>query len=359
MAKISIIIPVYNVEKFLPKSLNSVICQTFKDIEIICIDDCSTDSSLHILEKYAQQDCRFKIIKQPTNKGQGVARNKALDLSTGEYIMFLDPDDWLEIDACEILYNEISKCNDDICFFNYKSCTISKENERVEILITSERLKTFPQNCNGVNLRDYKELTINSAAIWCQIYKKEFLNKIKARFTATRTCEDNPFFFNAICNANTVSVINLPLYNYRLRNESSLPYYITNWKDILYNKKLSYEIIKNSKDKNFYKIFIPYYWNSIAEGHFGLLRKKDKRYVGRIYKELNNIAKFLNKECKMIEYKNLINYSEFELYCNSKSYLHFRYKKFMQYIFSIDNSTERITIRILGIKFTVRRNKHE
>ena len=359
MAKISIIIPVYNVEKFLSKSLNSVICQTLKDIEIICIDDCSSDSSLKILEKYALKDSRFKIIKQIKNEGQGVARNKALDLATGEYIMFLDPDDWLEINACEILYNEITKCDDDICIFNYKSCTLSKENERVEILITSERLKTFPKNCNGISLSNFKELTIDFAAIWCQIYKKDFLYRINARFTPTRTCEDNPFFFNTLCNANTVSVINIPLYNYRLRDDDSLPYYITNWKDVLYNKNLSYQIVRKTQNKIFYKMFIPYFWNSMADGHFGLLKKKDKRYIKRIYKELSNIANFLNTECNMIEYKDLINYSKFKLYCNSKNYLHFRYKKFMQYIFSIENSLEKTIIRILGIKFTIRRNIHE
>ena len=96
MNKVSIIMPIYNVEKYIKQSLDSVVNQTLKDIEIICVNDCTPDKSFEIVKEYAVRDSRFVLIENETNQGQGVARNRALDIATGEYIMFLDPDDWYE-----------------------------------------------------------------------------------------------------------------------------------------------------------------------------------------------------------------------------------------------------------------------
>ena len=98
--KFSIIVPVYNVEKFLRESLDSIVAQTFKDFEVICVNDGSTDNSLDILEEYAKNDSRIKIISQE-NQGQGIARNKAIDIAQGRYLLFVDPDDWIETNALE------------------------------------------------------------------------------------------------------------------------------------------------------------------------------------------------------------------------------------------------------------------
>ena len=95
MPKVSIIIPVYNVEKYLKKCLNCIVNQTLTDFEVICINDGSTDNSLEILNEYAKNDKRFIVISQE-NQGQGVARNRCLELVKGEYIQFIDPDDWVE-----------------------------------------------------------------------------------------------------------------------------------------------------------------------------------------------------------------------------------------------------------------------
>ena len=111
MPQISVIIPVYNVEKYLRQCLDSVINQTFKDIEIICVDDCSTDTCLNILEEYAKKDNRFKIIRLNQNSKQGYARNRALEIAQAPFIMFLDSDDYLNEDAIEILYKSIQGCD--------------------------------------------------------------------------------------------------------------------------------------------------------------------------------------------------------------------------------------------------------
>lgn len=111
MPKVSVIIPVYNAEKYLPKSLDSVCNQTLKDLEIICVNDCSTDNSLKILQEYAEKDGRIKLIDLKENKGAAAARNTGIKNAQGEYIGFLDSDDYIINDFYYKLYNSV-KSND-------------------------------------------------------------------------------------------------------------------------------------------------------------------------------------------------------------------------------------------------------
>ena len=129
MTKVSIIVPVYNVEEYLKECLDSLVKQTLTDLEFICINDGSTDSSLEILNEYAKKDGRFIILSQE-NQGQGVARNNAIQISKGEYIAFLDPDDWVELNALEILYNFAKEKNAQIVQFNYKEYNEEKDRYR-------------------------------------------------------------------------------------------------------------------------------------------------------------------------------------------------------------------------------------
>ena len=118
MVKISVIVPVYNVEKFLHVCLNSVLNQTYPDFEIICIDDASTDSSLEILEYFFQKDSRIKIIKQDFNQGPGHSRNCGLNVAKGKYIFFLDGDDWIDFNTFEVLIKKADENDLDLLFFN-------------------------------------------------------------------------------------------------------------------------------------------------------------------------------------------------------------------------------------------------
>ena len=113
MVKVSVIIPIYNTEKYLKKCLNSLIHQTLSDIEIICVNDGSTDKSIDILRNFASQDHRIKIIEQE-NKKQGAARNAGMKIAQGEYIGFVDSDDWVDLDYFEKLYISAIKHKADI-----------------------------------------------------------------------------------------------------------------------------------------------------------------------------------------------------------------------------------------------------
>lgn len=142
MTKISIIIPVYNVEKYLKDCLNSIINQTFKDIEIICINDGSTDDSLNILLEYANFDKRIKIINQ-SNFGVSHARNQGIETAQGEYISFVDSDDWVDTNYFENLYDAITRHNADIA-----CSTIIRKRQRHQkyrVHYTKENVYSFLQ----------------------------------------------------------------------------------------------------------------------------------------------------------------------------------------------------------------------
>ena len=111
MSKVSVIIPVYNVEKYLEKCLKSVCSQTLRDIEIICVNDCSPDNSLEILQEYASKEERIKIINFEQNQGVSIARNEAIKVAQGEYIAFCDSDDTISLNFCEALYNKAKQDN--------------------------------------------------------------------------------------------------------------------------------------------------------------------------------------------------------------------------------------------------------
>ena len=113
MNKVSIIVPVYNIEKYLAKCLDSLINQTLEDIEIICVNDGSTDNSAEILNEYAQKDCRIKIINQD-NAGLSAARNTGINAANGEYIGYVDSDDWIDLNFYEKLYNAAKDTDADI-----------------------------------------------------------------------------------------------------------------------------------------------------------------------------------------------------------------------------------------------------
>ena len=173
MSLVSVIIPVYNVEKYLHRCLNSVKNQSFKNLDVILIDDGSTDKSGEICENYCKEDFRFRVIHQK-NRGQATARNLALDMAKGDYICFVDSDDYIEKTMIETLYNSITNNNADIAV-----CGYNRVNE------TGELIKTFfPFNSERVlNKREavleiLKDIHLFSF-LWDKIFKRELFKNIR------------------------------------------------------------------------------------------------------------------------------------------------------------------------------------
>ncbi len=200
--KVSIIVPVYNVEKFLNRCIDSLLSQTLKDIEIICINDGSTDKSLDILKNY---ESKITIITQE-NQGLSATRNNGMVIAKGEYIAFVDSDDWVDVNFFEKLYNAAKNNNADIAVGGIirlhklgKKCYIKFKEE----IVTSTPNKKF-------ELCDVPE----KSYVWNKIYKKEFLSKIKLKFVENLIYEDCIFTPQALYESNKLVVVPNTYYYY-------------------------------------------------------------------------------------------------------------------------------------------------
>ena len=206
MPKISVIIPTYNVETYLAAALESVINQTFSDIEIICINDGSTDNSLAILENYAQKDSRIKLINQH-NQGVSAARNAGIEAACGEYIMFLDPDDTYDLTLCEKVVEKINTETPDIVMWGHNVFNKTK------VIDNSNSLKDIRNFIKHSKV--LKETIKINVYIWNKAFKRDFLEKNKINFPlGIKNAEDLVFCLKTFYQNPKYSFILEPLYNY-------------------------------------------------------------------------------------------------------------------------------------------------
>ena len=222
MPKISVIVPVYNVERYLRTCLDSILKQTLSDIEVICINDGSTDSSREILEEYGKKDCRIKIIDKP-NGGLSSARNAGLKHAKGEFISFIDSDDWIENTMLEKLYENAVRLNTDIVI-----CGVHRYDETNKTLLDDDsyfNLKFFDKNFDNrvFSYEDTKSFMMDVCVMaWNKLYRRSFLASVKAEFPEGLIFEDGPFFFSVYFKTKRVSLIRDLLYFYRINREGSI-----------------------------------------------------------------------------------------------------------------------------------------
>lgn len=216
---ISVIIPVYNVEKYLKKCIDSILDNTFKNIEVICVDDGSTDHSLDILEFYKKRDSRLKIIHQK-RKGPAAARNKALDMARGEYISFVDSDDFVSFNAYAIMEEVCKKNNLDILIFGANAFPSDKAPEWIWNIINTNY--NFYKNCDGGDIVFKEKAT--RPFLWMHCIRRKLLEEPKRlRFDESMMLgEDQLFQFQYFLNVKNVMVIDDKLYNYRIDRSGSL-----------------------------------------------------------------------------------------------------------------------------------------
>ena len=275
MPKVSVIVPIWNVEKYLPKCLDSLVNQTLKDIEIICINDGSPDNCLNILKEYQAKDDRIVIIDQK-NGGLANARNSGLKIAKGEYIMFCDSDDYYDITMCEKMFNAIveNDCDTVICKVNslYFANFDKKEDD--------ENWYCKFKFSGKQNISDYVIMyTIQSSVV--KIYKKSIIDKYNIRFPDKLFYEDNAFYYNYMVYAKSIFYLDERLYN-RVRHEGSIM-----------NRTISGKISKpNDYIKNVKYIFDFYEKNHLLEEKYNLL--------------LRIFFYFFNISCKKIKIYNLV-----------------------------------------------------
>lgn len=291
---VSIIIPVYNTEEYLEECLESVLNQTLKEIEVICIDDKSTDKSLEILLKYAKKDNRLKVIKNERNTGQAIAKNICLKELNGEYVSFLDSDDKIDRDAYEKLYDFSKNFKQDIILFNMVRFDEKK------IWESELHVKSITESIEKTDLIQHPEFIYDTTA--CNKFiKTSFLMEKNINFI-DRLYEDILFSMQLITSTNSIGVYKDVNYYWRRRTNSnkSTTQERTNIKNIRDRIFIVKEIIELFNSKEEYKNLINDLYKKLVEIDFRLyinkMDKADSEYKNIIISEIIPILKIIPAE---------------------------------------------------------------
>jgi len=214
LKKVSVIVPVYNSENYIEKCILSIVNQTLKDIEIIIIDDGSTDNSFEIIKKYQKEYSNIIKIKNIKNSGASNARNIGIEMSEGEYIGFVDSDDYIENTMYEKLYNKAKCENSDIVICAYFSET--------ELKIKKRQLGNLEQYGKSIKENPYI-FEYGVPYIWNKIFRRELITSTNIKFnTELRIFEDLEFVYKIYLHANKISKVDETLYHYIKQNTNSL-----------------------------------------------------------------------------------------------------------------------------------------
>ncbi len=341
MPKVSVIIPVYNVEKYLAKCLDSVINQTLKDIEIICINDGSTDGSAKILEEYAKKDDRIKVINQE-NGGLSNARNSGLDIASGKYCYFLDSDDWIELNTLEKLVNVINE--NDVDAVVHEANVIAEDDFCLQVAEDNQEwFKGYSKN-NGIHEIPLEISHKIASVAWNKLYKTDLINKYHCRFPEGLINEDEAFLWIYMVHCRNYYYLDEKLYNYLRRADSIMGTRNNSPKvlDILEIEKIIYNTVKEHKVIDDYHKYLTRLYAGNVKNLFSRMPKKYRSEALRQIKEYYNTTNHDKKILKMylrLKYMHLFN--------------------FCGHIFSLKNSPNKKhkIVTILGLKLKFKRKK--
>lgn len=291
MHKLSVIIPIYNVENYLEKCLDSVCNQSLRDIEIICINDGSTDNSLNILKDYASKDPRIKIISKE-NSGQATARNLGIKEAQGEYIAFVDADDFIEHDMFEKLYSKAKNNNLDIAMC--KIATYDNQTGEIKNNVWYYMLGVFRDfEKEFFTHNDTKNFTCNIAVTpYNKIYKTTLIKDNNILFPEGLIFEDEKFFFDVYLRAQKVSIVDEFLYYYRINRKGSTVDISkeNDYSDIILISKQIRETFKQTGNYEDYKILLTNRFIHLQLARFSETSPKyKKKYFNLLKKDLNEV----------------------------------------------------------------------
>lgn len=216
---VSVVLSIYNVEAYLKKCIDSIINQTHTNLEIILVDDGSTDDCPGICDEYAQKDCRIKVIHKQ-NGGPSSARNSGIDIATGEYICFFDGDDFVEIDMVEMLLKAIQEYDNDVCVCGY---SVDEYDAMNKLISTKEVAPYFSYLNRTFSLSEYERILGWCGYTWNKLYKRKLLMRCHLRFEEGISLGED-LLFNAEVFLNAAKVRFLPYvgYHYIQRKRESL-----------------------------------------------------------------------------------------------------------------------------------------
>jgi glycosyltransferase involved in cell wall biosynthesis len=308
LIKVSVVIPVYNVEKYIRECLESLINQTLNEIEIILINDSSTDSSGEICKEYASKDSRIVLINNTQNIGSGFSRNAGIDIAKGEYLGFVDPDDWIDLDFYEKLYEKAKSEDLDIA---KASCSyvFEEQNNRVASKpCINKKIEKGLKNNIPVFINFHGEH-------WSAIYKTDLQRRSKARYPNIRNSQDDVFLLMIAFFCKSIGFVENKFYHYRIHGDSVVHrtdavYYDSQIKRI----ELQLEFL-NSKtlDDNIYFMFtygiFIHVIRKLIPIFIGELISLDKKieYINSLSTVMskNRIIEFIKIELKSLKYDQL------------------------------------------------------
>ena len=277
--KISVIVPVYNSEKYLEKCINSIRCQTYENLQIICVDDGSTDKSPEILKNFEKTDKRITVIKQK-NKGVGNARNTGLLEVSGDYVSFVDSDDWLLLTLYEDFVKTINHINKpiDIFMFNVASYISGVNDIKPLLFYDKSDWVNHKDDYTIHTFRDCMRPFSRNMAIYNKIYDAEFIKSNNLKFIENTKFEDNLFYASSMLRAKSIVFTEKYYYKYRnYGNEQSLSLTISkNTFDIFKIANLIVEDLKNLNLYDEFKYAIFQYKYTLYNGYYNLCPAKLK-----------------------------------------------------------------------------------
>ena len=330
--KVSVIIPIYNSGNYLIECLDSVINQTLSEIEVICIDDGSTDSSFDILKDYANNDSRFKIFHQE-NLGAGTTRNNAIEKVSGEFIIFLDSDDWIEEDMCEKLYNHAKKLDVDLVVFD----AIWHHKDYDEVLCYFKETE-FNQDYESFIFDKFqikeKIMEPSLGVIWSKFYKTSLIKDNDIKFSSYKIYNDVGFHFKSILSADKIAVLPEVFYHYVNVGQQSLQSsfrwgeYEPIWYDVMMDLR-EFLTFNNLMD-DFRKEFINYSFLSFINKFNGIHEDYKEIFYTKI-KYFYESLKLTSDELKKLQFNYMVFYIHI---INSNSYFEF---KLMHDLFNGEN----------------------
>ena len=290
--KVSIIVPVYNVEPYIEECLDSLVGQTLKELEIIFIDDGSADNSLKIIQEYAKYDGRFVILTQK-REGQGVGRNKCIEIAKGEYIAFVDPDDKIELNAMEELYNYAKSNNAQVVQFNY-----TRFGETIKTRLNDyakKYRKAFGINLSKNNVFSWKDLKQENMlekveySPCTRFYKTSFVKENQLKFAPTTNGEDQLFVIGMLFKAEKIHFLNKYFYHYRFRKGSAVNTKTDQNLCIFTNLELMEQFFKNENLLPELNFVLSYYKISRLKWHYNQLPRENLfDYLERVENYLTN-----------------------------------------------------------------------
>lgn len=359
MPKVSVIIPVYNVEKYLRECLDSVVEQTLQDIEIICVNDGSTDNSLEILKEYASNDSRINIIDKP-NSGYGHSMNIGIEKATGEYIGIVEPDDYIKQEMYETLYNSAKNNDLDFVKSDFYRFTGCSDNIKLFYNQLSKDLSFYNRVIN-VNEEIMPYYFIMNT--WCGIYNRDFIEKYHIRHNETpgASFQDNGFWFQTFVYSKRAMFLNIPFYMNRRDNPNSSVYNPSKILTVCNEFSFIENLLKNNSDiaDRDFGIFFHVKYLGYMAGYNRVIKKYKMMYLERFRKDFLETCKDknFNKDLftkTQLKKLNMILHNPKKFYRKSLNEI-----SFWEKIFSITNSGIHKIITICGIKIKLRNKQKE